>query len=289
MTTNDIDVIIYSYKGKLVKDVIGSLIANSSGKRKINVILMDQHPLIRQKLLANFPNLYYNHIFWDLQISPLFYKNDAVIHSKADYILMLGDNVLLDKGWDEQLIEFVNETNSVVSGNKKVSISQDSLFYLEKSLTDSESFSLTNFIDRDFIFFQRDKFKRFNYPTYLKYNGEEEALSLNIFASGTDIYCAPSQFFTKVGKPTIQELYVPFSINHNYNQVVDLLHTGSNMFNDGSFWSRSVKNFSDFHNIDFLNINRLPFSTNDVAYDPANMNFNSVDARRFVARTKAIH
>jgi hypothetical protein len=286
---NDIDVVIYSYKGKLVKDVISSVVANSSGKRKINVVLMDQHPLIREKLFADFPNLYYNHIFWDIQISPLFYKNDAVNHSKSKYILILGDNVLLNKDWDEELINFVVKTNAVVSGNKKVSISHDSLFYLKKSLTESESFALTNFIDRDFIFFEKDNFKKFAYPTYLKYNGEEEALSLSVFASGTDIYCSPSQTITKVGKSTIEELYVPFSINHNYNEVVQLLHTGSNSFNDGSSWSRSIKDFSDFHGIDFLNINRLPFQTNDVDYDPANMNFNSVDARRFVARTKAIH
>jgi hypothetical protein len=240
-------------------------------------------------LFADFPNLYYNHIFWDIQISPLFYKNDAVNHSKSKYILILGDNVLLNKDWDEELINFVVKTNAVVSGNKKVSISHDSLFYLKKSLTESESFALTNFIDRDFIFFEKDNFKKFAYPTYLKYNGEEEALSLSVFASGTDIYCSPSQTITKVGKSTIEELYVPFSINHNYNEVVQLLHTGSNSFNDGSSWSRSIKDFSDFHGIDFLNINRLPFQTNDVDYDPANMNFNSVDARRFVARTKAIH
>ena len=289
MTTNNVDVIIYSYKGKLVKDVIHSLTTNSSGKRKINVVLMDQHPLVREKLFTNFSNLYYNHIFWDLQVSPLFYKNDAVRYSKAEYILILGDNVLLKKEWDEHLVDIVDKKNSEVSWNKKSSISQDSLFYLKKSLTDSESFSLTNFIDRDFIFFQRDRFKKFDYPTYLKYNGEEEAISLSIFASGTDIYCAPSQTLTKVGKPTIEELYVPFSINHNYNEVVELLHTGSNIFNDGSSWSRSVKDFSDFHKVDFLNINRLPFQTNDVSYDPANMNFNAVDARRFVARTKAIH
>lgn len=287
--TSDIDVIIYSYKGKLVKDVISSVITNSSGKRKINIVLMDQHPLIRAKTFSEFPNLYYNHIFWDLQISPLFYKNDAVNFSSAEHILLLGDNVLLNKDWDEQLIDFTAKTNSIVSGNNKVSISQESLFYIKKILTESDDFSLTNFIDRDFIFFKRDRFNDFNYPTYLKYNGEEEALSLSVFASGTDIYCAPSKTFTKVGKPTIEELYVPFSINHNYNEVIELLHSGSNAFNDGASWSRSLKDFSDFHGVDFLNINKLPFQTNDVSYDPANMNFNSVDARRFVARTKAIH
>ena len=114
-------------------------------------------------------------------------------------------------------------------------------------------------------------------------------MSLNIFTAGNNIYCAPSEIFTKVGKPTIEELYAPFSINHNYNEVVELLHHGSNSFIDLRSKVRSVKDFAKFHDIDFLNLKKLPFQTNDVAYDPADMNFNSVDARRFVARTKAIH
>lgn len=289
MTTNDIDVVIYSYKGKLVKDVIASLIANATGKLKVHIILIDQHPLIRAKTFLEFTNLSYNHVFWDFQTSPLFYKNDILNHSNAKYILFLGDNVFLNKGWDESLVNFVDENNAIVSGNKKLSLSQGSLFYLQKTLSDSESFSPTNFIDRDFIFFDKSRFEHFDYPVYLKHHGEEEALSLNIFTAGTNIYCAPSEMFTKVGKPTIEELYAPFSINHNYNEVVELLHHGSNSFIDLRSKVRSVKDFAKFHDIDFLNLKKLPFQTNDVAYDPADMNFNSVDARRFVARTKAIH
>lgn len=130
MTTNDIDVIIYSYKGKLVKDVIASVIANASGNRKINIVLMDQHPLIRAKTFSEFPNIYYNHIFWDLQVSPLSYKKDAVEHSNAEYILMLGDNVLLNKNWDDTLLGFSEVGSSIISGNQVVKLSQESLFYL---------------------------------------------------------------------------------------------------------------------------------------------------------------
>ena len=289
MMTNDIDVIIYSYKGKLIKDVVNSLIANSTGKRSINIILVDQHPLNRAKTFYEFTNLYYNHVFWDFQVSPLFYKKDILSRSKSKYVMILGDNVLLNKDWDDKLVGFVENNNAVVSGNKNIKISQDSLFYLTKNFSDSEDFIITNFIDRDLIFFDRNKLYNFDYPSYLKYNGEEEAFSLSIFTSGNDIYCSPSNTFSKVGTSTIENLYVPFSINHNYNEVLDLLIGGSNSFVDLSNKSRSVSEFCNFHGIDLSKINKLPFQTNDVNYDPADMNFNSVDARRFVARTKAIH
>lgn len=289
MMTSDIDVFVYSYKGKFLKDVLGSLLANSTGKRKINIILVDQHPLYRGKVFSEFSKLQYNHVFWDFQTSPTFYKKDIVERSNAKYIMILGDNVLLSKDWDDTLISFVDLNNCVVSGNQKVSISQEPVFYLKKIYSESDTFSLTNFIDRDFIFFNKNKSKILNYPVYIKYNGEEEALSLNIFTSGTDIYCSPKNTFSKVGISTLEELYTPFSINHNYNQVVQLLKSGLNNFTNLSNRARSVEDFCIFHGIDVDQINILPFQTNDVEYDPADMNFNSVDARRFVARTKAIH
>jgi hypothetical protein len=287
--TNDIDVVMYSYKGKLLKDVVGSIFANSSGTRNINLMLIDQNPIVRENLFAAFPNLTYTHIFWDSQKSPLTHKKDIINRSSAQYILILGDNVLLNKNWDEELVSFINSKNIVISGNKNISISQESLFYLTKTFEDSEDFNLTNFIDKDFIFLNRDTFEEFEYPSYLKHNGEMEALSLNIFTSGVDIYCSPSNIFSKVGSSTIEELYVPFSINHNYNEIINLLHHGSNSFISLLDKPRSVLDFITFHGIDPSMINKLPFQTNDVEYDPADMNFNSVDARRFVARTKAIH
>jgi hypothetical protein len=51
------------------------------------------------------------------------YKKDIVERSNAKYIMILGDNVLLSKDWDDTLISFVDLNNCVVSGNQKVSIS----------------------------------------------------------------------------------------------------------------------------------------------------------------------
>ena len=130
MMTSDIDVIIYSYKGKLLKDVIGSVFANSSGTRNIHLTLIDQNPIVRENLFTEFPNFTYRYIFWDSQKSPLIYKKYAISKSRAKYILILGDNILLNKNWDEELTGFINNKNIIISGNKKISISQESLFYL---------------------------------------------------------------------------------------------------------------------------------------------------------------
>lgn len=289
MMTSDIDVVIYSYKGKLLKDVIGSVFANSSGTRNIHLTLIDQNPIVRENLFTEFPNFTYRYIFWDSQKSPLIYKKDVISKSRAKYILILGDNILLNKNWDEELTGFINNKNIIISGNKKISISQESLFYLTKDFEDSEDFTLTNFVDKDFVFLNKDTLNSFEYPDYLKYNGESEALSLDIFTSGIDTYCSPSNIFSKIGSSTIEELYVPFSINHNYNEVINLFHHESNSFISLLNKPRSVLDFIIFHSIDASMINKLPFQTNDVEYDPEDMNFNAVDARRFVARTKAIH
>lgn len=286
---SSIDVVIYSYKGKILKDIVSSLLSNASGNNNINVVIVDQHPINRAKMFIDVDRCFYNHVFWDWQNSPIKYKQDVIEGSTSEYMLLISDNILLDQNWDESLINFSRGKDVVISGNKKIKLSQKSIFYLEKNYSDSENFELNNFIDRSLVFFSRNLYKRFNYPSYLKYNGEEECLSLDIFTTGIDIYSCPTTTYSKIGESTLEELYVPFSINHNYNEAVELLHTGSNSFLSIGERVRSLDDFSEFHQIDFLDIKKLPFQTNDVSYDPMMMNFNSVDARRFVARTKAIH
>lgn len=287
--TNDIDVIIYSYKGKILKDVVASMYSNASKKYKINTIIIDQHPIVRAKMFSEIQSISYRHVFWDWQHSPAKYKKDFIVNSSAKYVLLLQDNVILSELWDETLIKFVSDKDVVVSGNKKLELSQESIFFLSKKTKESQDFELNNFIDRSLIFFPRSVSNQIDYPDYLKYNGEEESLSIDIFTSGIDIYSAPSETYTTIGKSTITELYVPFSINHNYNEVVDLIKSGSNKFLSTINRKRSIKDFLDFHVLDPSTIYKLPFQTNDVEYDPSKMNFNTVDARRFVARTKAIH
>lgn len=286
---NSIDIFIYSYKGKILRDVITTLKENSSKTNKINIGIVDQHPLDRKQLFKNELGCGYTHVFWDHQTTPMIHKNNAIRSSTSNYLMMLSDNVLLEKDWDIKLIQYFNEKQAFLSGNHSIELAAKNLFYIETKKDSVDNLVKTNFIDRSLVFASTELFRKTLYPTYLKYNGENEHMSLDLFTQGIDIFSVPTNTYTEVGLTALEEHYVPFSINHNYNEVVDLMHNGKNSYTDMSNRIRSVEDFSKFHNFDFLSINKLPFYTNDVSYSPENLNFNKVDARKFVARTKAIH
>lgn len=288
MTRIKINVLIYSYKGKFLKDNVKALIANSSGKYDIGIGVIDQHPLDRKDLFIKEIGVGYRHIFWDFITNPNSYLYSNTMNSPSDYFLVLGDNILLPQNWDEKLISsYVDGT--ILSGQSKIKLKQKNLFYLEKEYIQSNNVEMTQYINRDFIFGERLVMKRLNFPDYIKYNGVEEILSLELFTKGIDIYSMPSDFYSITNVSTLETLYVPFSINHNYNEAIDLLQTGKNKFHSIVNRERTIKDFSEYHEFDFMLLNKLPFDTNDVLYDPEKLNFNRVDARRYAATTKAIH
>jgi hypothetical protein len=286
---SSIDVFIYSYKGKLLKDVVRSIINNSSGQNIVSISIIDQHPLDRSKQFFEEFKINYKHIFWDFQKSPVYYKRKGLIHSKSEYFMSISDNVLLSKDWDIKLLDFVKDKNVIVSGAGKLSVGYKNKFYLESIVAEDTNFSLNNFIDRSFIFASSSIFKKIDYPVYIKYNGEEELLTIDFYTQGFDIYGAPSDFCSIVGPRSIETVYVPFSLNHNYNAALQALQTGFNKFKDYNNKSRSLAQLEQFLDVKFKKLSLLPFSTNDVDYNPENLDFNAVDARRFVARTKSIH
>lgn len=288
MTRIKINVLIYSYKGKFLKDNVKALIANSSGKYDVGIGVIDQHPLDRKDLFIKEIGVGYKHIFWDLITNPNSYLYSNTMNSPSDYFLVLGDNILLPQNWDEKLINSYTG-GTILSGQSKIKLKQKNLFYLEKEYIQSDNVEITQYINRDFIFGDRLVMKRLNFPDYIKYNGVEEILSLELFTKGVDIYSMPSNFYSITNISTLETLYVPFSINHNYNEAIDLLQTGKNKFHSVVNREKTIKDFSEYHNFDFMLLNKLPFDTNDVLYDPEKLNFNRVDARRYTATTKAIH
>lgn len=285
---NDISVVIYSYKGKSLKNVVDNVLETSSGKNNIKVIVFDQHPLDRIESF-NIPGCSYFHIFWDFISSPCYHKNTFIKTNLSKYSLILGDTVMTPKNWDEDLINFVDQNNCIISGSGKTILGPENLFFLKKEKSYMDKFSITQYIDRDFIFGKTSILSNIKYPTYLKYHGEEEALSVKIFTSGTDIYSTPSDYYGKISDSLIGQIYVPFSLTHNYNQAIKLLKTGLNSFENINGLKRSVKDFNIFHDNVFQSLNSLPFHTNDVEYDPQALSFNKVDARRFLGNTRAIH
>ena len=285
--TNSITTIIYSYKGKLLLDVIENLLKLSSGKYEIKVIVFDQNPLLRDQLLNN-NSITYHHIFWDWIHSPLLYKDNVIKNINTKYTMLLSDNVLLSDNWDTKFIDFIDNQNIIISGNHDCKLEQDNLFYLKKNSNDIDNFTLTQYIDRSLIFCHTALIQEITYPNYLKFFGEEEVLSAEFFTFGSDIFACPTKTYTVVGDSTIKNLYVPFSLNHNYNEAIKLVKTGINSFSNLTNKKRSIGDFISFHNNIFKNLKPLPFYTNDVNYHPEQLDFEKIDARRFVARTRAI-
>jgi hypothetical protein len=287
--TKQITVCIYTYKGKQIKDVLTSLFSNANDVSKINVLLIDQNPIDRKKALANEFDINYIHVFWDSLYGPCFHKSVAINNSESEYFMLLGENSILYKDWDINFINFLENKNAVLSDNKKIKIKSKNIFYIEKEYEESNNFELNNFISRDFIFAKTETIKKINYPDYLKYNGEEESLSLQFFTEGIDIYSIPTNMLHCNQDKPITNTYTPFSLNHEYNEIVALFKFGQNKYINIKNKNRTLLDFSKYHNFDFTSLCYLPFQTNDISYDPDQLNFNQIDARKFVARTKAIH
>jgi len=285
---SSIGIVIYSYKGKIIKDVITNIMHHSSGKNKIKIYLAEQHPLIKDEYFKDKEYVDYNHIFWDHPYGSCIKKFELIQKVSEEYVFVLGDNVLLNKNWDETLLRFIDSKNIIVSGMGKLRLSQDKLFYFTKEYSSSTEFIMSNFVDSNFIFAHKNIFNNTDYPTFLKYNGEDEYLSLFWYTSGIDIYSCPSDVGQILGKNSLETLYVPYSINHNYNEVIEVIKGGFSK-NIKIENKRSIQDFLLFHAIDLTKIHKLPFQTNDVEYDCYQTKFDDLDGRKFLGRTNAIY
>jgi hypothetical protein len=278
---NNIDIIIYSYKGKYTKDIIQKLDEYSNC-----VTLIDQHPIDRKQMFDQVIKKYL-HVFWDHQNSPCKYKSTQIKQSESKYLMLLSDNIFLEKNVIDSLIDFVEKNNCIVSGFGKNKISNKDLFSIKQNRENSLDYHLTNFINRDFIIGKVEYFKDIQYPEFIKYNGEEELLSLLFYKNNINIYSAPTNFGVRVGERSIEEIYCPFSIDHKYNEVVKIFKGGT--YKNYNFSKEILENFSNFHNFSFSNLKELPYSNDDVLYDPNELEFLSVDGRKFVEKIRAIH
>jgi hypothetical protein len=284
MTNSSISIVVYSYKGRLLKNVVEAIEKNTHNPFTLFVI--DQHPLIRQdSLLPKKENFFYRHVFWDFIYSPCLYKAHELSTVRSDYVAFLSDDVVLSDGWDEQLIDFIGDRSVVVSGTGQRRVIQKDKFFLGVENFESDAYNLTQYVDRNFVFGKAKDLQMAEYPTLVKYHGEEELFSLELYRSNIDIWSAPTSLYHDSNLRPIENLYVPYSKTHNYNQAINIIR---NSIGDVRR-PRSTDEFLKFHNIDIDNLKRLPFQYQDVEYDPNLLAFQQVDARKFAAVTKAIY
>lgn len=265
-----IEVILYSYKNKNLRQVVDSILNNTIDNVLVHVY--DQHPIDRSE---KFKDVDYRHIFWDRISGPCELKGGLVYEATAPHILIISDDVILSNAWDVSVKEFIKDRDILVSGAGVTGVNRVDSFSIMPLISETSTFSLSQYAVREFVFGSKDVWNKFEYPYKLKYNGEQEMLSLNAFMAGIKIYSGPSSLYTDLGARTLENLYVPFSRDHGYGDVIDTLLTN--------------KEFLKLHNIDNEGIKRLPYKNDDVAYNPEQMEFQSIDARKFISNTKAIY
>lgn len=274
----EINVVLYSYKSPHLLETIKRLLSSTTMSLNINV--MDQHPLNRHEKFKEFLNVNYIHKFWDNINSPTDFKHENILDdSKVDakYTLVISDDTMLSDGWAEKCLEFLNGNERIIiSGQGDRKAKRFDHYFLSWDETPSSLFSLTNFADRNFIFGHTKTFREVGYPTDVKYLGEEEKLSLMMYEKDIPIYSAPSETYTDLNIRTVENLYCPFSKEHNYNTLIDKLNTDI-----GADW------------LSFLCIDSSPiklfYQVDDVEYDPNALKMVDLGGERYIANTKAIY
>jgi hypothetical protein len=209
--------------------------------------VMDQHPLKREDLFADAPNVQYRHIFWDYQTSPILHKAEEVYTDGDMFVAFISDDTILSPGWDQKLIDFIDDRKIIVSGRGKTKVLHKDKFFLEKSVEEFDDFHLSQYIDRNLVFGKKSILSQASWPSNLKYFGEEEFLSLEFFCRGIDIYSAPYETYEDLLVRTLESIYVAFSTVHNYNSFVKTLKDVDDK-NYGTF-ERNVSDFLAFHKL----------------------------------------
>lgn len=274
-----LNIIIYSYKNKDLPDRVRELYENTTQMDPF-VCVIDQHQLNRKEKFSGLDNLWYEHVFWDKLNSPCLRKRSFIFHEEInqEYTMVMSDDISLVPGWDLQVKKFLDDNpKSIVSGFGSGEIEIKDKYYLTRIDKHSESFSPTNYVDSKFIVGTTETMRELDYPVDVKYFGESERLSLWAKGKGIKVFTAPSTILEVDHKArTLENLYVTFSIEHNYNQAVtDLKNNMPDFFTDNG--------------IDPNNLKRIYYQIDDVPYDPYELEMMNVTQERFIANVKAIY
>lgn len=273
----DVNAIIYSYKNPNLLDVVQNLL--DSTDKIVHISILDQHPMDRSSKFKDLKNVDYTHYFWDKPNGPTWFKEETIFSKLFDakYTLVLSDDTLVTEGWLEECISFINNNLKIlVSGKGKRKAKNKDFYFLEYFSDPSEMFYLSHIIDRNFIFGLTESFYLTGYPRDIKYFGEEEIFSIRCLKAGISVYSAPNNLYKDLKLRTIENLYCPFSKEHNYNNAIELIET-----EDGKDWLAKI------------GISEAPlklfYQIDDVPYDPYQLKIADLGGERFIANTKAIY
>ncbi len=272
---------INSYKSKGLLECVNSIQNNSSGLNTFEIHVYDRNNLDRQK---HFSNVKYEYFIWDKQVSKFAIRESVAHKSQGDYFLSLDQSANLCKNWDTELIAMHNG-NDVLSGNYGIEFSKEYKFVTEYRELDIFEKVLTNFISPRFIFCKLIDFQNFPTLSKLKHRGESEVLSIFLNLLGVSIYAVPTNMFKFLDNDITTQDYLPFSINHNYNLVLDMIKGKDNVFFNTPIDIERVINKIGY---DFTKLSYHPFQENDVEYS-TDTSIDELSGTRFFGGVRSIY
>lgn len=277
-----IDVIIYSFQNKLLQKYIEDIFKFSSKENDIKIYLIDQNNINRKdSFKENFGSMVeYYFIKWDDIKSPIYYKEKFAKISTAEYLLHLGDSVTLEEGWDKTILSAYSD-GVIFSGNSVVQIKRHNYYYIKQQpYQNSDYFQKSFYINRNFIFGKKQYLVDIGYPSYLKYYGEEEEMSLRAFEKKYNIYAVPQKLY-KDNTIALDEMeYLPFSLTHNYNKFIENNSNGIN------FLINYIPKEYLVGNIFLL---KTHFENNDVEYSYEESQIDKIGGDRYLNNIREIN
>lgn len=278
----NIVVIIYSYKDKLLRECVDSILKNHSGETNLSINVIDKNNLDRSE---NFNDVHYKHEMWDSLKSKFLLRHESVNENIGDYVLYLDGSKTLVKDWDIELINLLGDQEIISGTNSILFNNTDHKFFCSYKKEPTKEKELSKWIDPSFIFTTYEIFKSLPSLQELRHNGEAEILSLFCFTKSINIYCAPKDYVIEISKDILDYDYIPFSVNHNYNYVIDTFKEIENIF----FGENSdIKKFEKFLGYDFSLLTHHPFPENDILYNPST-SIDGIEGERFFGGIKSIY
>ena len=239
-----IGVFCYSYQRKNL-DSLFELVCQISSEHNVMLTVVDQSSINKEeKYKPNGFFLNYVHVPWDSISSPIEYKKYFLLTSRFDYYLQVGDEVSLSSESLNNLILFLDK-------NKNCIVTQNSLT--------KQDFLVASQINRNFIFAERISAIKIKFPTFAKYNGEQEYVYHKAVEDGLTVYEVSSKMVDDKTLDLNKIDYVPFNLNHNYNAVAEE-----------------------------LGLKKNKYEYNDVLYDIRKSKFDNVLGERYINKTNVI-
>lgn len=241
-----INIVLIAYRNKYVFDTINNAIDNAEypGRLTFKVIYQDSH---HRKMFSEKSKIDFFYYKWDETLGFSYLKNMVIKNIKnSDHILVTSPNSKFNKNWDTNLLKIISEENCVVS-------------------------SENDFIDSSFMFFKKETIKNIKFPSYLKMLGESEDLSIKLYCAKINMKGGLKNIINPTGE---KYDYLPFSKNHNYDEVERLYRYGINSYCSIIEDSQRYLDYSAVYNI-----KKIYDQLNDVEYNDFDMPY--LDPERF--------